>query len=368
MVKTPITSDEIADRCISWSGFMVSYRMMIFFATKGRSNFDAKTVRARRSKDPSDSCLASLWKTRSRESNHNSKASRVVSTCGTINTPPFNSILSSSMNQIKRWVEHKEGFRSSRPTLNLQTVNSYDCDESFSIVALNLLSRYEYFGMKPEDAILETLVTPRERLGFLEALNVRKMYTYQTQHHLSPSTLNLVQTLDSNFGEDLTRMVERESPTMASSASAENTGRLANVADNTAHMAGDTMFRQHPCVKTQRKNVEERHSKARGSRSTRGNLGKRAFFFPDTTGFFGVTTSSKVTARNIDWKLTEAIEQVSSLRLDGMAMSPTATASTVSGTSTSSTALSYVPPTVSGTMAQELHQQHSDTEMAYTNF
>ena len=367
MVKTPITSDEIADRCISWSGFMVSYRMMIFLRQEAAQTLMPKQFVRVAQRIPV-TLVSLLYGKQEAEKATIIPKPQESSTCGTINTPPFNSILSSSMNQIKRWVEHKEGFRSSRPTLNLQTVNSYDCDESFSIVALNLLSRYEYFGMKPEDAILETLVTPRERLGFLEALNVRKMYTYQTQHHLSPSTLNLVQTLDSNFGEDLTRMVERESPTMASSASAENTGRLANVANNTAHMAGDTMFRQHPCVKTQRKNVEERHSKARGSRSTRGNLGKRAFFFPDTTGFFGVTTSSKVTARNIDWKLTEAIEQVSSLRLDGMAMSPTATASTVSGTSTSSTALSYVPPTVSGTMAQELHQQHSDTEMAYTNF
>eukprot|EP00523_Entomoneis_sp_CCMP467_P001149 CAMPEP_0168748920 /NCGR_PEP_ID=MMETSP0724-20121128/16431_1 /TAXON_ID=265536 /ORGANISM="Amphiprora sp., Strain CCMP467" /LENGTH=275 /DNA_ID=CAMNT_0008796777 /DNA_START=48 /DNA_END=875 /DNA_ORIENTATION=- len=238
------------------------------------------------------------------------------------------------MNQLKRWVsEHNgDGARaSSRPNLNLRTSNSYDCDERFSIVALNMLSRLEYFGMKPEDAIRETLVTSRDRSAFYEALSLRKMFGHQPEHHLSPSTLNLVQTLDCSFGRDLARMVERENPTPCGStendcnqANAMNTATTPHRGQWHQQQQQNPMFQPHPCVKQQMKNVRGSHSRCKGSSSSKGRA-PRAFFFPDN-GFFGVT-SSKVTTRNIDWKLAEAIEQVSSLRLDGMATSPTATES-----------------------------------------
>mmetsp|Transcript_18917 Transcript_18917/g.24332 ORF Transcript_18917/g.24332 Transcript_18917/m.24332 type:complete len:269 (-) Transcript_18917:184-990(-) len=268
------------------------------------------------------------------------------------------------MNQFKRWVENSNGSseqrKSSRPSLNLRTVNPYDWDESFSIVALNLLSRYEYFGMKPEDAILETLATARERFSFLEALNVRKH-----QHHLSPSTVNLVQILDQNFGRDLARMVEKDSPASSAGPSMENDGSVANsmATINPSNQQQNAMFAQHSCVKAQRKRAEERRSRSKGNTctSTRGKMGKRAFFFPDTTGIFGVT-NSKVTTCNIDWKLAEAIEQVSSLRLDGMSISPTATESTVSGASSS---MSYEPPTVMAAQMLALQHPHGDVPTSY---
>lgn len=247
------------------------------------------------------------------------------------------------MNQLKRWVENKSaGAGSSRPNLNLRTSNSYDCEERFSIVALNMLSRYEYFGMKPEDAIRETLVTPKDRSCFLEALNVRKMYSHQHEHHLSPSTVNLVKTVECNFGKDLTRMVEKESSPCGNMGNTSHIamGAAGYESNNTpiTREQQNAVFQAQPCLMIQRKCSQTHQGRGKRISTSKGQV-PRAFFFPDTTSLFSVT-SSKVTARNIDWKLAEAIEQVSSLRLDGMPMSPTTTCSTVSS------GMSYEPPVV----------------------
>ena len=258
------------------------------------------------------------------------------------------------MNQFKRWVENNNNNNgseaegryatsSSRPSL-IRTKCSFDGnDETFSIVALNMLSRYTYFGLTPADAIRDTLVTPRERSCFLEALSVRKMYSNQQHHHLSPSTVSLIQTVDDNFGRDLVRMVEMEggpSVMTYTSYGANSNGYDPSTTNSHCPQKQGMSQRHHG----ERRSCRNKKSGSSGSSGKR----VRAFFFPDSGGRFGSAKGKSTTVRNIDWKLAEAIEQVSSLRLDGMSTSPTATeASTISSSS-----LAYEPPAVFAQAAQ----------------
>ena len=237
---------------------------------------------------------------------------------------------------------------SSRPSV-IRTNCSFDGnDETFSIVALNLLSRFTYFGSTPADAICDTLETPRERSCFLEALSVRKMYSNQRHHHLSPSTVSLIQTVDDNFGKDLLRIVEMEGgPSVMTYTCFGNTNTTNSAtADQPTATTTTTMQNHRQQGSCQRypapwRGAEDRRSSKNNSKKGTASSGKRVrtFFFPDATaGLFGVT-KTKTTTRNIDWKLADAIEQVSSLRLDGMNTSPTATESTISSSS-----LTYEPP------------------------
>lgn len=271
------------------------------------------------------------------------------------------------MNHIQRWAENtlsgydtkvtSSSFSSSRPSL-IRTTNSFDGnDETFSFVALNLLSRCEYFGLTPSDAIHATLVTPRERLSFLEALSVRKMQAHQAHHHLSPSTVSLIETVDTRFGKDLVRIVETEDSMAhmkpACELSAHTLDSSIETKNGTAAMHGQQpqvgTFHIHP---PQRRCADQR----RENRT-------RAFFFPDSSAIWGSRTRGKMTTRNIDWKLAEAIEQVTSLRLDGIDMSPPTT------TKASTSSLGYEPPCVEINPSFQSHGQTNNVvPLSYCSF
>ncbi|KAL7575950.1 hypothetical protein ACA910_000745 [Epithemia clementina (nom. ined.)] len=280
------------------------------------------------------------------------------------------------MNQFMRWVENSNGAEnesrlgsssssSSRPSL-IRTKCSFDGnDETFSLVALNMLSRYTYFGLSPADAICDTLVTPRERSCFLEALSVRKMYSNQQHHHLSPSTVSLIQTVDDNFGKDLVRIVEMEGGPSVMTFTTYGTGIGADLSTATSQQQQQ---RQGMCHRqpTSRRCSEDRRSSCRSKKGgTSSGKRVRAFFFPEhhhsaAGGMFGATTKGggkgTTTVRNIDWKLAEAIEQVNNLTLDGMHASPTATeASTISSSS-----LAYEPPTAPTARPVHFHEEYSN--------
>ena len=175
-----------------------------------------------------------------------------------------------------------DSYRPSEPP-SVQTDNSYDDDESFTMASLNLLSKHEYLSLSPRDAINSTLVFPLERSMYLEALCVRKTRVC----HLSPSAASLIQNVEKIFGVELKKIVERESC-------------LTN-----PHHGSNKFFH----LNTNRPPSTPRREKNR-----------RSFCFGESSAFFGGCRVTK-----LDWKLTEAIEQVQSLRLDG---SPAATSTT----------------------------------------
>lgn len=166
---------------------------------------------------------------------------------------------------------------SDRPSV--QTDNTYDDDESFTMASLNLLSKQEYLSLSPRDAINSTLVFPLERSMYLEALYVRKTRV----GHLSPSTASLILNVEKIFGVELRRIVERESCTMIPFHGANN---------RFFHMSTTNRPPSTPCREKNR----------------------RSFCFGESAFFGG--------CKNLDWKLTEAIEQVQSLRLDGSPAAP----------------------------------------------
>lgn len=169
-----------------------------------------------------------------------------------------------------------------RPSV-IQTDNNYDDDEYFTMASLNLLSKHEYLSLTPRDAINSTLVFPVERSTYLEALYIRKSRVC----HLSPSAADLIQNVEKIFGVELKRIVDRESC-------------LTN-----PHHHGDGRFfhsnshNRPPTTPCREKN-------------------RRSFCFGESAFLGGCSV------RGIDWKLTEAIEQVQSLRLDGSPAAPTA--------------------------------------------
>lgn len=177
------------------------------------------------------------------------------------------------------WGTAGRGRASDRPSV--QTNNSYDDDESFTMASLNLLSKHEYLSLTPHDAINSTLVFPLERSLYLEALYVRKTRL----SHLSPSAASLLQNVEKIFGVELKKIVERESCITNS-----NHGGFKFFHLNT---------NRPPSTPCREKNG-------------------RSFCFGESALFGGCRV------KKLDWKLTEAIEQVSSLRLDGTPAAPAA--------------------------------------------
>lgn len=251
-----------------------------------------------------------------------------------------------------RWVENSTGSGaesegrngSVRPSL-IRTKCSFDGnDETFSLVALKMLSRYTYFGLSPADAICDTLVTPRERSCFLEALSVRKMYSNQHHHHLSPSTVSLIKTVDDSFGRDLVRIVEMEGGPSVMTYTCYATDNSTDLSTSNSHSSQRRGIGQRQLSRRFSEDGRSCRTRHGGSSSSSGKgTTMRAFFFPDSATRFAPPTKGKTTTvRNIDWKLAQAIEQVSSLTLDGMNTSPTATEASTS----SSSSLAYEPPPV----------------------
>lgn len=150
----------------------------------------------------------------------------------------------------------------------LRTAGTYDDDEFFNSVALNLLSRYEALNLSIAEAICCTLVSPGSRLSFWEALSSRMARS----PHMSPSTQSLVQQTHQVFAPELKRMLETEV---------------------------DTTSKSPPTAPRHITRPQSFDKKKKGRR-----------FFPDCDAFF---RSRKV----VDWSLTQTIQQVQSLQLDG---------------------------------------------------
>lgn len=168
-----------------------------------------------------------------------------------------------------------------RPSV-IQTDNNYDDDESFTMASLNLLSKHEYLSLTPRDAINSTLVFPLERSMYLEALYIRKSRAC----HLSPSAASLIQNVEKIFGVELKKIVDRESSATNPHHHYFHGGKFVQLNANRPPSA--------PCREKNR----------------------RSFCFGESAFFGGCKVKS------LDWKLTEAIEQVQSLRLDGSPAAP----------------------------------------------
>jgi hypothetical protein len=209
------------------------------------------------------------------------------------------------MNRFKLWSDSKSFSSSgsydatttksshSRPA-PLRTVGTYDDDAFFNNVALNMISRYEGLSLSISEALICTLASPRNRSSFLDGLCSRLARTSQ----LSPLSLSLVQKTDQLFGHELRKIVEL--------------GFSENPSQHHHHKQG-TYGRSFP-PKTPR-HVMGPSSSGSNSQSSSGygKKKKSRSFFPDCEASF--FRSRKV--QNIDWKLTEAIEHVKCLRLDG---------------------------------------------------
>jgi hypothetical protein len=202
---------------------------------------------------------------------------------------------------LKEWIDQagKDFSNNTRPRLGsgerpseIKTDNQYDGDESFTMVSLNLLSKHEYLSFAPKDAINSTLVFPQERSMFLEALYIRR----SREKHLSPSAASLIQNIDKIFGAELKKIVDRET-----------------CVTNLHH--GGSFFHL---------------STSRPPMSPCRDKNRQSFCFGESAIFGGCKI------KKLDW-MTEAIEQVHSLRLDG---SP---ASNNSGTYTPPSHLKRLP-------------------------
>lgn len=198
------------------------------------------------------------------------------------------------MDRIRQiWIDsaRSESF-DSRPQFHghgrpppLRTSTTYDDDDAFNNVALNLLSRNEILGLTPTEAILATLISSEQRASFFDGLAFRQ----DRSSHLSPNTASLVDSIERVFGKELKEIVMTE-------------------------------CKGQPCYNI--KPVAPRHT----GPVTRSNSAPKMKstprrFFPDVDktaapmmGFF----ASKRRIQNIDWKLAEAIQQVDHLRLDGL--------------------------------------------------
>jgi hypothetical protein len=166
----------------------------------------------------------------------------------------------------------------------LRTSSTYDDDDAFKNVAMNLLSRHEKLGLSANEAILATLIDSTQRSSFYQGLCFR----LDRSCHLSPCTASLVLHLNETLGKKLKEMV-------------------------VAECKGD-LFCSNKLTTPQG---------ISNCKSMKQKVQRR--FFPDSdkgsitspvrsgSGIFG----SKRRIQNIDWKLAEAIQQVNHLSLDG---------------------------------------------------
>ena len=171
---------------------------------------------------------------------------------------------------------HENHNQSIRPP-PLRTTGTYDDDEFFNSVALNLLARYEALNLSISEAICCTLVSVGSRLSFWEALCCRMA---RSEHDMSPSMQSLVHQTHQLFSVELKQMLQNELETTAASKKSPPTAPR--------HITRPLSF--------------DKKAKKKGRR-----------FFPDCDAFF---RSKKVV--NLDWTLTQTMHQVQSLQLDGM--------------------------------------------------
>lgn len=209
---------------------------------------------------------------------------------------------------LKIWVEPTRvsssfddiSLNNSPPTYNshgnlsrpppLRTSSTYDDDDAFNNVALNLLSRHETLGLSPQEAILATLFDHSQRASFYEALCMRlERFT-----HLSPNTTSIVQCVHDKLGKDLKQMVLSESK-----------GALSCYTNKPVAPRGNIGYCRNMKQLVQRRFFPEGGDKQQSNTHSSG--GSNSILFG----------SSKRRVQNIDWKMAEAIQQVNHLRLDG---------------------------------------------------
>jgi hypothetical protein len=175
----------------------------------------------------------------------------------------------------------------------LRTANTYDDEDAFNNVSLNLLSRYEALDLSASETIEATIISQRERISFHEALCIRRCRSV----HVSPSNASLVERVNKAFGSELLRMSREET-------------------------SGETTrsWGKRDCPPTTPRGIQN----SSGSESRDDYFEKktrRTRFFPDSDskggGFFRPRR-----VQNIDWKLAEAVTQVQSLCLDGSPVPP----------------------------------------------
>lgn len=191
----------------------------------------------------------------------------------------------------------------------LRTVGTYDDDEFFNNVALNMLSRYGALNLSVEEAICSTLISPRNRASFYESLCARSTRSC----HLSPSQRSLIQDTRRVFGKALKRIVEAESPSHHTHNYQQQ--QHQQHCDIFLKNGMDISDTHHPPVTPRHHNYSGGGWCPKSTTSEKKKKGRK--FFPDSDssksgGFF---RSRKV--QNIDWRLAEAIQQVQTLRLDG---------------------------------------------------
>jgi len=167
----------------------------------------------------------------------------------------------------------------------LRTSSTYDDDDAFNVVALNLLSRHDTLGLSATEAILATLIDANQRASFNHGLCNR----LDRSAHLSPSTASLVHHLNKALGKELKELIVAECKIDPCYTNKPTTPRGVGYCRSMKQ-------KMHRC------------------------------FFPDRDK--GVITSpirsnnsvlfgSKRRVQNIDWKMAEAIQQVNHLCLDG---------------------------------------------------
>lgn len=159
----------------------------------------------------------------------------------------------------------------------LRTTNTYDDDEPFNSVALNLLSRQRALGCyhpSSADIIRSVLLKPQDRTSFLEALQNRKC----RMATMSPTLSSLIDDVDRTFGKDLKAIVDSEKVSL----------------------------KRQDCQTSSCPSTNNPYEPPKKQKS------RRFFSDADVSGFF---RSRRI--QNLDWSLVEAVAQVQSLRLDG---------------------------------------------------
>jgi hypothetical protein len=181
----------------------------------------------------------------------------------------------------------------------LRTTSTYDDEDAFNNVSLNLLSRYDALSLSASEAIKATIISPRERISFHEALSIRRSRSL----HVSPSTALLVERVDKTFGSDLLNMIREETG-----------GEEIRSWGKRQFSVGGSPATPRAIQNSTSSGSESRHDVF--EKKTR-----RRRFFPDSDSKSGGFFRSR-RVKNIDWNLAEAVSQVQSLRLDGSQGTP----------------------------------------------
>jgi hypothetical protein len=218
------------------------------------------------------------------------------------------------MDRLRIWIESRHSGSEDGPYINvyrpppLRTSNTYDDDDTFSNVSLNLLSRYESLGLSATEAIVSTLISPKQRASFYDGLFVR----LDRLSHLAPTMASIVHSINKVFGDQLRLLVEQES-----------------------HDKCSNPYQKPIAPRQQQKKISRRFFPETGD----SNCPK-----PTTAGG-GTFFRNKKRIQNIDWTLAQAIQRVESLRLDGDEGGPSGSSSSSSSTVvTGGAAGTYQPP------------------------